>query len=517
MSYLGDFAKSTPDKPAVISAATGEHVSYAELNDRSVRLANLLRESGLVPGDSFAVLAENHVRYFELYWAALRAGYYVTFVNSHFAAEEVAYQITDSNSKLFISTRQMADLAQGALERIGPSVHRLMIDGTAAGFPSYAGAIAGAPAQQPRHQPRGEAMLYSSGTTGRPKGIKRPLRDVQVDDPSAAVTLLSLTPGADSSAVYLSPAPLYHAAPLYWSAGVHNLGGTVVVMPKFDPEEFLAAIERFRVTHTQVVPTMLVRILKLPPERRLAYDLSSLRALIHAAAPCPPELKERLIEWLGPIVYEYYSGTEGSGMTFITADEWLSHRGSVGRPVAGIPRICDEVGAEVPVGTPGTVYFEQPQAPFEYHGDQQKTRDSRHPRHDNWTTIGDIGYLDEEGYLYLTDRRSFMIISGGVNIYPAEIESCLVMHEKVADVAVFGLPDPEMGEFVQAVVKLAPGVPPGAQTAAELKEFTRSHLAGYKVPRHVDFRAELPRLETGKLAKYLLRREYLAARPPSDQ
>jgi long-chain acyl-CoA synthetase len=231
MSYLGDFAKSTPGKPAVISAATGEHVSYAELNDRSIRLANLLRESGLVPGDSFAVLAENHVRYFELYWAALRAGYYVTFVNSHFAAEEVAYQITDSNSKLFISTRQIADLAQGALERIGNSVQRLMIDGTAAGFPSYADAIAGAPAQQPRHQPRGEAMLYSSGTTGRPKGIKRPLRDVEVDDPSAAVTLLSLTPGADSSAVYLSPAPLYHAAPLYWSAGVHNLGGTVVVMP----------------------------------------------------------------------------------------------------------------------------------------------------------------------------------------------------------------------------------------------------------------------------------------------
>jgi long-chain acyl-CoA synthetase len=511
MSYLGDFAKSTPGKPAVISAATGEHISYAELNDRSIRLANLLRESGLVRGDTFAVLAENHVRYYELYWAAVRAGYYVTFVNSHFAAEEVAYQITDSNSKLFISTHQLADLAQGVLERIDPSVRRLMIDGTAAGFPSYEDAIARASARQSLRQPRGDAMLYSSGTTGRPKGIKRPLGDVEVDDPSADVTLLSLTPGADSSVVYLSPAPLYHAAPLYWSAGVHNLGGTVVVMRKFDPEEFLAAIERFRVTHTQVVPTMLVRILKLPPERRLAYDLSSLRGLIHAAAPCPPEVKERFIEWLGPIVYEYYSGTEGSGITFITSDEWLSHRGSVGRPLAGIPRICDELGAEVPVGTPGTVYFERPHAPFEYHGDKQKTRDSRHPLHDNWTTIGDLGYLDEDGYLFLTDRRSFMIISGGVNIYPAEIENCLIMHEKVADVAVFGLPDPEMGEFVQAVVQLAPGVASSAQTEAELRAFIRSHLAGYKVPRRIDFRDKLPRLETGKLAKYILCREYLAA------
>jgi acyl-CoA synthetase (AMP-forming)/AMP-acid ligase II len=411
----------------------------------------------------------------------------------------------------------MAEVAQDVLGRIDPEVRRLMIDGTAAGFPSYEQAIAGASARQSLRQPCGDAMLYSSGTTGRPKGIKRPLPDLEVDDPSAAVTMLSLIPGADSSVVYLNPAPLYHAAALFWSAGVHNLGGTTVVMRKFDPEEFLAAIERFRVTHTQVVPTMLVRILKLPPERRLRYDLSSLRGLIHAAAPCPPEVKAQFIKWLGPIVYEYYSGTEGSGITFITSDEWLSHRGSVGRPIAGIPRICDELGAEAPIGTPGTVYFEQPQAPFEYHGDEQKTRDSRHPRHDNWTTIGDIGYLDEEGYLYLTDRRSFMIISGGVNIYPAEIESCLIMHEKVTDIAVFGLPDPEMGEFVQAVVRLAPGVAPGPETEDELKAFTRVHLAGYKVPRHIDFRDELPRLETGKLAKYILRREYLAARSPSPE
>jgi long-chain acyl-CoA synthetase len=514
--YLGDFAKSTPGKPAVMSTA-GEQVSYAELNDRSIRLANLLREFGLVRGDTFAVLAENHLRYFELYWAAVRAGYYVTFVNRHLAAEEIAYQVTDSDSKVFISTRLMAETAQRALERVDPSVRRLMIDGTVPGFASYEQALAGASARQPLRQPRGEAMLYSSGTTGRPKGIKRPLRDIEFDDPSAATALISLCPGADSSVVYLTPAPLYHAAPLYWSASVHGIGGTVVIMRRFDAEEFLAAIERFRVTHTQVVPTMLVRILKLPPERRLRYDLSSLVSLVHAAAPCPPEVKKQFIEWLGPIVFEYYSGTEGSGITWITSDEWLSHRGSVGRPIAGVPRICDEFGAEVPAGTPGTVYFEQPQAPFEYHGDPDKTRMSRHPVHGNWTTIGDVGYLDDDGYLYLTDRRSFMIISGGVNIYPAEIENCLIMHEKVADVAVFGLPDPEMGEFVQAVVQLEPGTAPSAETEDELKAFTRTHLAGYKVPRHIDFRDELPRLETGKLAKYILRAEYLAARSPSGQ
>jgi long-chain acyl-CoA synthetase len=265
------------------------------------------------------------------------------------------------------------------------------------------------------------------------------------------------------------------------------------------------------VTHTQVVPTMMIRLLKLPASVRARYDLSSLKVLIHAAAPCPPEVKEAFLDWLGPVVWEYYAGTEGSGLTIISPEDARRHRGSVGKAVIGVPRICDEAGREVRAGTPGTIYFEQPLAPFEYHRDPAKTRMSRHPEHDNWTTIGDVGYLDDEGWLYLTDRRSFMIISGGVNIYPAEIEGRLVLHEKVTDVAVFGLPDPEMGEFVQAVVQLAPGVPASAQTEQELRDYAREHLAGFKVPRQIDFRDELPRLETGKLAKYLLRREYLAA------
>jgi acyl-CoA synthetase (AMP-forming)/AMP-acid ligase II len=313
----------------------------------------------------------------------------------------------------------------------------------------------------------------------------------------------------DAESVYLCPAPLYHAAALLWSAGAHELGATVVVMEKFDPERWLALIERERVTHTQVVPTMMVRALKLPEADRRKYDLSSLRRVLHAAAPCPAEVKRQMIDWLGPIVDEYYSGTEGSGLTFIGAQDWLEHPGSVGKPLVGIPHVCDDDGNELPPGTPGLLYFEQAAAPFEYLGDAEKTRASRHPRHPNWTCVGDIGYLDAEGYVFLTDRKSFMIISGGVNIYPAEIEACLIMHDKVLDVAVFGLPDPEMGEFVQAVVQLVPGQQGSQELAEELRAFARTQLAGFKVPRAIDFRAELPRLPTGKLAKHVLREEYL--------
>jgi acyl-CoA synthetase (AMP-forming)/AMP-acid ligase II len=359
--------------------------------------------------------------------------------------------------------------------------------------------------------PRGEGLLYSSGTTGRPKGVKRPLREVDLSTPEGRGTglLEEFMLHMNEDSIYLCPAPLYHAAALMWSAGVHELGGTVVVMEKFDAERWLALIEREHVTHTQVVPTMLVRALKLPEAVRRGYDLSSLQCVIHAAAPCPVEVKRQMIDWLGPIVDEYYSGTEGSGMTFITAKDWLEHPGSVGKPIVGIPHVCDDDGSELPAGTPGLLYFEQAAAPFEYHRDAGRTKASRHPRHPNWTCVGDVGYVDDEGYVFLTDRKSFMIISGGVNIYPAEIEACLIMHDKVLDVAVFGLPDPEMGEFVQAVVQLAPGQEGGPKLAAELRAFARTRLAGFKIPRVIDFRDELPRLPTGKLAKHVLRAEYL--------
>jgi acyl-CoA synthetase (AMP-forming)/AMP-acid ligase II len=498
---------------ALIVGRSGETLSYRELDERSARLARLLHDRGLRPGDKIAILAENHPRYFEVYWAALRSGLYLTAVSRYLSPEEAGYIVDDSESTAIITTAAQSSTASALLELVPGCRLRMMMDGASPGFEPYEDLIASYPPERLPDQPKGDVMLYSSGTTGRPKGIRRPLRGVQIDDPTAygMGAFESGLLGMDETSVYLCPAPLYHAAALSWSAGVHELGGTVVVMERFDAEGFLETIQRERVTHTQVVPTMLVRIMKLDPAVRAGYDLSSLQLVVHAAAPCPVELKRQVIDWLGPIVSEYYAGTEGSGLTYLTADEWLAHPGSVGRPIVGTPRICAEDGTLLPAGEVGIVYFEQPVTPFEYHRDPDKTRASRHPEHDNWSGLGDIGYLDDDGYLYLTDRRGFTIISGGVNIYPAEIESCLVMHPSVADVAVIGLPDPEMGEYVLAVVQPAEGVEAGPELAEELRSYARQHLAGYKVPRRVDFRPDLPRLPTGKLQKQVLKDDYAAA------
>jgi long-chain acyl-CoA synthetase len=514
--YPGTHAAAHPDKPAIVMDQSGESVSYAQLEDRSVRLANALRDRGLRRGDVVALLAENHVRYFEVYWAAHRSGLYITPVNRHLSPDEVIYQVIDSGAGAFIATRQLAATATAALPHIPDCTVRLMMDGAADGFDAYEAVLSAASGEQSGPMPRGDALLYSSGTTGRPKGIQRPLLDIDLASPEARGTSLfeEFVLGMGPDSVYLCPAPLYHSAGLQFSAGVHELGATLVVMEKFDAQRWLALIEREHVTHTQVVPTMLVRVLKLPEAVRCRYDLSSLRRILHAAAPCPVEVKRQMIDWLGPIVDEYYASTEASGMTFIGAAEWLEHPGSVGKPLLGVLHVCDDEGNELPAGTPGLLYFERETAPFEYHGDAEKTRASQHPRHPNWTAVGDIGYLDAEGYLFLTDRKSFMIISGGVNIYPAEIESCLIMHDKVLDVAVFGLPDPEMGEFVQAVVQLRPGEQGSPRLADELRAFARTRLAGYKIPRAIDFRDELPRLPTGKLAKHVLRDEYRTVPSP---
>jgi long-chain acyl-CoA synthetase len=514
--YPAAHAATDPHRPAVVMGESREVVTYAELDERSIRLARLLRERGLVEGDRVAIFAENHPRFYDAVWAALRSGLYLVAVNRHLAAEEAGYVVDDSGAKALITTARMAEVAGEMLAHIPGCQVRLMIDGTAEGFESYEDAVADQPTEPFAEQPRGDMMLYSSGTTGRPKGIKRDLRGLAVDDPAAAgMSLMErYVMGMDETSVFLSPAPLYHAAPMHWTIGVHELGGTVVVLERFDPELFLAVVERERVTHTQVVPTMLIRLLSLPEDVRTRYDISSLQGLVHAAAPCPPEAKRRTIEWLGPIVSEYYSGTEGGGMTFIGSEEWLAHPGSVGRPIMGVVHICAEDGTEVPAGEIGTVYFGQDTEPFQYHGDPAKTAESRHRSNDRWTTLGDVGYVDDEGYLYLTDRLSFMIISGGVNIYPAEIESALIMHPKVADVAVFGLPDPEMGEYVHAVVQVEPGVEADDDLVEELKAYGREHLAGYKIPRVIDFEDELPRLPTGKLYKRGLRDRYLAAAAP---
>jgi acyl-CoA synthetase (AMP-forming)/AMP-acid ligase II len=380
-----------------------------------------------------------------------------------------------------------------------------MVDGVADGWESYEDAVGKLPASPIDDECEGDFMLYSSGTTGRPKGIQRPLTLAPMGEgiPGAVPFLRAI--GVQDGSVYLNPAPRYHAAPLAWSSGAHRLGATVVVMERFDPLDALRLIEERRVTHTQMVPTMFVRLLKLPEKERNRFDLASLQAAVHAAAPCPVEVKRQMIEWWGPIISEYYSSTEGAGATFITSEEWLAHPGSVGKPMIGSPHILNDDGHELPAGEIGIIYFEG-SVPFEYHNDPDKTASTKNEH--GWTTVGDVGYVDRDGYVYLTDRKTFMIISGGVNIYPQEAENVLVNHPKVMDVAVIGVPNPEMGEEVKAVVQPVSWDDAGDDLAAELLSYCREHLATYKCPRSIDFDPQLPRLDSGKLYKRLLRDRY---------
>ena len=509
--YPGTFAATTPDKPAVIMAGSGEQLSYAELDARSARLAQLLHASGLRKGDHVAIFMENNIRYFECYWAAVRSGLYITAINRYLQPEETAYIINDSNSQALFTSAAMAELVT-PVPALTPNCRILLAcDGPVEGFEPYEDAIAAYPAERLAAQPRGEAMLYSSGTTGRPKGIKRPLLDVEIDDESAmsGVTLLLLGLfQADASNVYLSPAPLYHSAPLGFTTSFQSIGATVVVMEKFDPALALRYLDTYEVTHSQWVPTMFSRILKLDDEQLQGHDWSHHKVAVHAAAPCPLEVKKQMFDLWGPIIYEYYAGTEVNGFVFCTPDDWLSHPGTVGKSILGPIHICDELGNELPNREAGTIYFEREEMPFEYHNDPEKTRNSQHPEHPNWSTLGDVGYVDDEGYLFLTDRKAFMIIAGGVNIYPQEIEDCLILHPKVADVAVFGVPNVDMGEEVKAVVQPEDGIEPSDELARELMAYAAERIAKYKLPRSIDFRDELPRLPTGKLYKRLLKDEY---------
>jgi fatty-acyl-CoA synthase len=515
--YPGAHAAQAPQRPAVVMAASGDQLSFGRLEENSRRLAHRLRERGFRRGDVIALLSGNDPRVFEVYWAAQRAGLYVTAINVHLGPDELRYVLGDSGAQALFVGPGLDDVAAGLGSYAGIRYAVAMDEPPEDGGPwrDYAGELATGSAEPLRDQPRGGDMLYSSGTTGRPKGIRPPLPDRQVDEPGdSMVALFGNRIGLGPDTVFLSPAPLYHAAPLRLCATVQALGGTVVVMERFDAEQALAAIERYRVTHGQWVPTMFVRLLKLPAEVRARYDLSSLRVAVHAAAPCPAEVKQQMLDWWGPILQEYYSSTEVAGMTWVDPDEWASHPGSVGRSILGVIHICGDDGRELPTGEVGTVYFERDARPFEYHDDPEKTRAAEHPRHPNWTTVGDIGLLDEDGYLYLTDRTAFMIISGGVNVYPQEIEDALALHPAVADVAVIGVPDAEMGEQVKAVVQVAPGAEPGEELADDLVAHVRSRLAGYKVPRSVDFVDRLPRTPTGKLVKGPLRDRYRTGAPP---
>ena len=506
--YPGLQAKTRPDQPAIVMARSGETITYRELDERSNRLAHLLRDIGLKRGDHYAVFMENHPRYIECDAAGERSGLYYTNINSFLTAGELAYIINNSLSKVLITSEARREVALTATAACPNIELCLIVDG-----PSHGERIRNLDEATERHpttpipdESLGAAMLYSSGTTGRPKGVLRPLIDQPPTVPHPLTAAFANFWRFREGQVYLSPAPLYHAAPWVGVGGTVRHGGTVVVMEHFDAEEFLRQVEERRVTHTQLVPTMFSRMLKLPESLRRRYDLSSLEVAIHAAAPCPVPVKQAMIEWWGPIILEYYSATEGMGLTLCDSAEWLAHKGTVGRTLLGELHILDDAMREVRARSIGQLWFKTA-SPFEYFNDPIRTAEANSPDR-TMSTVGDIGHVDEEGYVYLTDRAAFMIISGGVNIYPQECENVLITHPKVADAAVFGVPNEEMGEEVKAVVQLMPGYDPGVQAESELIAFCREHLAHHKCPRSVDFEAELPRLPTGKLYKGPLRDRY---------
>jgi acyl-CoA synthetase (AMP-forming)/AMP-acid ligase II len=507
--YPGAYVDSQPDKPAVLMASSGAGQTFAELDAAANRLSRVLRDAGVQPGDHVAMCMENHPRYLEVAWGCHYAGAVYTAASSRLTSHELAYIVDDCGAAVFITSAHLAEQAAEIVTHTPRVTYRLMLDGTIAGYESYEDAVAAASSDPLDARVAGTDMLYSSGTTGLPKGVEKSFVAEPLEATPGSVTpALQFLFGVTPESVYLSPAPLYHAAPLRFSMAAHSLGATVVVMEHFDAEQFLDLVQRHSVTHTQVVPTMFVRLLKLPADVRARYDLSSLECVIHAAAPCPVPVKQQIIEWFGPVIHEYYAGTEGNGFVYCNSEQWLAHPGTVGVPIGCTVHIVGEDGEEVPHGDSGTIYFESG-IQFEYHNDPAKTAGSRHPK--GWSTLGDVGYLDDDGFLYLTDRKAYMIISGGVNIYPQEAENLLVTHPKVVDVAVFGVPNEEFGEEVKAVVQpleMPADTDEAAALERELIAFCRQHLADVKCPRSIDFRPDLPRHPTGKLYKRHLKDEY---------
>jgi acyl-CoA synthetase (AMP-forming)/AMP-acid ligase II len=506
--YAAGHAADHPDRPALVMLGSGEVVTYRDYEERANRIAQFLRRQGLQRGDHIAVLSENNPWMLAVEGAAERTGLYYTLVNSYLSPDEVSYVVDNCRARVFFATSARAAVARDAAART-PQVERFVMigrDGAGEGWEPLDAVIAGMPARPVDDEQLGAAMLYSSGTTGQPKGILRPLPDMHPGEPLPVMAFAVEMYGLRTGMTYLNPAPLYHSAPQASVSLALRLGATTVIMEHFDPEAWLAAVERYRVTHCQMVPTMFHRLLRLPEEVRAKYDLSSLECVLHAAAPCPVPVKQAMIDWLGPILREYYGATEANGFTLCTSEEWLAHPGTVGRAILGEVVIRHEDGRHCPPGVDGTVWF-RGATNFEYFGDPDKTAAGR-DEDGRLSTVGDVGHLDGDGWLYLTDRRSYMIISGGVNIYPQETENLLSTHPAVADVAVIGVPDEEMGEAVKAVVQPTPGHPPGPELERELIGFCRQHLAHFKCPRTVDFTDELPRLPTGKLYKRLVRDRY---------
>lgn len=509
--YAGQYPKSHPNRPAFIMASTEETVSYAELEARSNQLAHLLRQHGLKRLDHFSVFMENNNRYIEVCTAGERSGLYYTCINSYLKADELAYILNNSESTALITSRSRQDVALEAIKQSPKITLFLVVDGDHESnnngpFLDYAQAISGFPKTPIADEFLGTPMLYSSGTTGRPKGVLRPLPEDPPSNPLPLFGFLNKLWRYRADMIYLSPAPLYHSAPQAAVALTIRNGGTVIIMEQFDPEQYLALIEKYKVSHSQLVPTMFSRMLKLPEAVKRHYNLSTLEIAIHAAAPCPAQVKEQMIAWWGPIIHEYYGATEGLGFTACDSAEWLAHRGSVGRVLLGDLHILDDDMQPAAKGVPGEIWFKTASS-FVYFNDPERTAQTR-SRDGTMSTVGDVGYVDDDGFLYLTDRSTFMIISGGVNIYPQECENLLITHPKVADAAVFGVPNEDLGEEVKAVIQTVPGISANEALAQELIAFCGEHLSRQKVPRSIDFMDELPRLPTGKLYKKSLRDKY---------
>jgi long-chain acyl-CoA synthetase len=502
---IRETALAAPDKPAVIMYPSGTVVTFGEMEARANQLAHYFRDHGLVEGDAVAILIDNNEHMHTVMWAARRSGLYYVPINTHLTGAEAAYIVDNSAAKAIIGSEALRPVLEGLAEHLPnglPTV--LLTTGDLDGWATYPDAVADLPTTPIEDERDGDLLQYSSGTTGRPKGIKRDLPHLAPSEvPGMMAGLVSFWMNPET--IYLSPAPLYHTAPSVWSMQAQAGGITTVVLEKFDAEGALDAIAKYGVTHGQFVPVMFTRMLKLPEQVRKSYDVSSLQRVMHAAAPCPVEIKKQMIDWWGPIVDEYYASSEAFGATLISADEWLAHPGSVGKAMTGVVHILDEDGNEVPAGRSGEIFFEGG-ADFEYLNDPAKTASSRDSH--GWKTVGDIGYLDEDGYLYLTDRRHHMIISGGVNIYPQEAENMLVIHPKVMDAAVFGIPDEEMGQSVKGVVQTVDPADATPEFADELLVWLRDQLSHYKCPRSISFEAQLPRTDTGKLYKQELITRY---------
>lgn len=501
------FAKTSPNKPAFIMAADGEVVTYLQLEQRSNQIAQLFRALGLKPGDHIAIHMENNRHFLEIVWGAQRTGIIYTAISTHLREDEISYIVDNCEARVLISSSALGDLAGNIRSRCDGLEYHYMVGGVLQGYMSWEEAINTQPDTPIKDEERGVQMLYSSGTTGRPKGVlpKRvPGESIRVLNPSAETLRAKF--GFDESTVYLSPAPLYHAAPLTYNTITMHVGGTSIIMERFDAEHSLKLIETYKVTHSQWVPIMFIRMLRLDQALRNKFDLSSHKVAIHAAAPCPVETKKQMIDWWGPIINEYYGSTEGMGFTALNSDEWLKHPGSVGSPLGCSIKILGDDGKELPTGETGIVYFADRIGDFSYYREPEKTAACISP--EGWGTVGDAGYLDEDGYLYLTDRKDFMIISGGVNIYPQEIENYLIQHHAVADVAVFGIPNDEFGEEVKAVVQPTKWPVEKSVMEEELLIWLRQSLSRIKVPRSIDFIQNLPRLDNGKLYKRYLQKSY---------